>query len=158
MSRAWSCSSIVRATPRCQAVSSSDLKKVRQSRISSAQISAIFLPPICAATGQVCRSATLTDTSAVHLRIENLFSPVSLVDNSIGFETLPAGYTQDGQIFDGEYALKGDIRVELTNVFLEVDEGSWVPLTQSDGDRIGRIETYGHHVDVTYPTRWSEWR
>jgi hypothetical protein len=116
-----------------------------------------ILPPICATTGQVCRSATLTDTSSVTLRIENLFALVSVVDNSIGFETLPSGYTQDGQTFDREYTLRGHMDVELTNVFVKVADGSWLPLTQADGDMISKIETHGRNVEVTYFLPWSDW-
>jgi hypothetical protein len=117
-----------------------------------------ILPPICAQSGQTCGTATLTDTSSLNLRIENLFTPVSAVDNSIGFETLPDGYTQDGETFDRKYTLKGDMHVELANVFVRPLDGFWVPLTTPDADKVGQIETHGHHVVITYDTPWSEWR
>jgi hypothetical protein len=56
-------------------------------------------PPICAATGLVCNQVDLTKDAFVKLSIENLFSPVSSVNNSIGFQTLPPNFTQNGQTF-----------------------------------------------------------
>jgi hypothetical protein len=117
-----------------------------------------ILPPICGQIGQSCPSNTLTDSSMVNLEIENLFSPVSIVDNSIGFETLPAGYTQDGQTFLKKYTLKGSMNVGLTNVFLKLDDGFWLPLTRLDADTIGKVETRGHDVHVTYRIELPDWR
>ena len=117
-----------------------------------------ILAPICAQATQACEAATLTDTSVVNLRIENLFAPVSSVDNSIGFETLPAGYSQDGQTFDRKFTLKGQMNIEMRNVFVKPPDDVWQPLTQSDADRVGRIETHGHDVDLTYGVPWFDWR
>src|SRR5262249_17753564 len=49
-----------------------------------------ILPPNCSQTGRTCVGATLTDPSSMTLNIENLTSPVSAVQNSIGFQTLPS--------------------------------------------------------------------
>jgi hypothetical protein len=110
-----------------------------------------ILPPICASTFLVCRGATLTDLSTVNLNIENLFTPVSLAENSIGFQTLPAGYSQDdGQTFLTTYTLAGSMNISLTNVFVKLPNGMWVPLTHADAASVGRVGTNGDNVNVTY--------
>jgi hypothetical protein len=108
------------------------------------------LPPICSPTFLVCPGATLTDPSFVHLEIENLFTPPSLVGNSIGFQTLPPGYEQgDGQKFPDGLTLGGEMQVGLTNVFLRHHE-AWVPLTRGTARSPGKVSTNGKNVDVIY--------
>ena len=64
--------------------------------------------------------ARLVQPSYVSLNIENLYSPVSLVENSIGFQTLPDPYpSQTNGTITGGFALWGTMNVNLTNVFIK---------------------------------------
>jgi hypothetical protein len=110
-----------------------------------------ILPPICADTGMSCPSVALTDNpSELNLNIENLFSPASIVENSIGFQTLPAGYTQDGQTIATTTTLTGSMTIGMTNVLIELPEGIWLPLLGFDAAPVGKIGTNGAGVDVNY--------
>jgi hypothetical protein len=93
----------------------------------------------------------LTDNpSELNLNIENLFSPASIVENSIGFQTLPAGYTQDGQTIATTTTLTGSMTIGMTNVLIELPEGIWLPLLGFDAAPVGKIGTNGAGVDVNY--------
>lgn len=91
--------------------------------------------------------------STLNLDIENLFSPQSVVQNSIGFVTLLAGYTNTSltppQTFTKNYTLTGSMTIGLTNVFLKVPQGFWLPLTSLDPG-IGNIGTSGDNVKIKY--------
>ena len=110
-----------------------------------------ILPPICADTTMSCPSVTLTNNPAVlNLNIENLFTPASNVENSIGFQTLPAGYMQDGQTITATTTLTGSMNVGLANVFIKLPDGLWVPLLGFDAEPVGKVETNGANVNVNY--------
>jgi uncharacterized protein (TIGR03437 family) len=109
-----------------------------------------ILPPICASTSRACVSASLRDSSAVTLNIENLSSPASVVQNSIGFQTLPAGYSQDGQTFSSPYTFTGSINVGLTNVVLTPPNGSATALTNANASSLGKLSTNGNAVNLSY--------
>lgn len=83
----------------------------------------------------------LTTPSVMNLNIENVFSPASKVNNSIGFQTLPAGYTFFDQTFSSDYILTGSINVNLTNVFATQPNGLPVLLTGQNTSVIGGIGT-----------------
>jgi len=107
-----------------------------------------ILPPICADTGLTCPMFQLTG-SDVALSIENLFSPQSRVGNSIGFQILQAGFTQDGVEVATTAPLPGTMTVNFTNVFIQGPFGLWLPLTNFDAGSLGKISTRGN-VNLTY--------
>jgi hypothetical protein len=110
-----------------------------------------ILPPICADTGMACPSVTLANNfSELNLNFENLFSPASIIENSIGFQNLPAGYTQDGQTIAATTTLSGNMSIGMTNVFIKLPEGIWIPLLGFDAASAGEIGTNGANVDVSY--------
>jgi hypothetical protein len=98
-----------------------------------------------------CPSVTLANNfSELNLNFENLFSPASIVENSIGFQNLPAGYTQDGQTIAATTTLSGNMSIGMTNVFIKLPEGIWIPLLGFDAASAGEIGTNGANVDVSY--------
>jgi hypothetical protein len=105
-----------------------------------------------------CMASFLTDpanTSLVKLKIENLYSPQSIIENSIGFETIPAGYianaTDTVSYFPTNYTLMGSMNIELTNVWIKLPFGLVLPLTNSfDARWLGKITTNGAGVQVKY--------
>jgi hypothetical protein len=115
-----------------------------------------ILPPRCSQGGLAapCPPVTLSDPATLNLRIENLFSPALVsppaVRNSIGFETLPVGYTLGGADpgVPLPYTLTGSMTIGLTNVFLQA-YGLWLPLLNFDSLSLGDITTNGN-VNITY--------
>jgi hypothetical protein len=113
------------------------------------------MPPNCGLIGLgSCPSVDLTSASLLNLSIENLFSPQSLVSNSIGFDTLQAGYVNNGlmppQTFASDYTLTGSMSIGLTNVFIRLPFGIWLPLTSADASAVGKINTNGNTVNIKY--------
>lgn len=109
-----------------------------------------ILPPICAQNGATCLNATLTDSSSVKLSIENLSSPTSVVSNSIGFQTLPAGFSQDSQTFSSAYTFTGTMNVDLAGVMLTPSSGTAAALTNSNATSLGKLTTNGANVNLAY--------
>jgi hypothetical protein len=115
-----------------------------------------IVPPVnCPTTssgiGAVCGATSIMDSSYMALNIENLYSPVSLVQNSIGFESLPANYvTQTGDTIASPFTLTGKINVNLTNIFIRENGGFVVPLLGFDGAYLGNVSTHGDDVNVKY--------
>lgn len=109
-----------------------------------------IVPPICATTGSSCVGVDLHLDSHFYLNIENLFTPASLVENSIGFETVPAGYPNPkGTAFSSDTMLTGSMSISLMNVFLRLSNGFWIPLTKEDAGTQGKIDSRGN-VNLTY--------
>jgi hypothetical protein len=114
-----------------------------------------ILPPICAPTGLVCVDADLTASSTLKLNIENLFTPQSVVRNSIGFQNVPAGYTYEfpkgtTHTVPANFTLAGTMCINLTNAFTRLSNGVWLPLTSGDAFPLGKIKTNGDDVNVNY--------
>jgi len=116
-----------------------------------------IVPPVnCPATGPACDANTLMQSSYVSLTIANLYSPASLVENSIGFQTLPNPYitqateTEPSEIISGGPTLTGTIKVNLTNVLIKQSYGLTLPLLNFDGAYLGKISTHGSVVNVNY--------
>jgi hypothetical protein len=113
----------------------------------------IVPPVIC--TDTTCLATFLTQNSSlVQLKIENLFSPQSVIKNSIGFETVPKGFianaTDTVSYFPADYTLTGTMNVDLTNVWIKLPFGLALPLTNSfTADWLGKITTNGN-VNVKY--------
>ena len=111
-----------------------------------------IIPPVnCPSPGTACTKATLQQPSQMSLNIENLYSPVSLVENSIGFQTLPAGYTtQANETFPSAYTLTGTININLANVMLTPPNGTAKVLTSTNASSLGKLATNGANVNVAY--------
>jgi hypothetical protein len=98
-------------------------------------------------------SVILTTPSVLNLNIENVFSPPSIVNSSIGFQTLPAGFTFFDQSFPDEYVLPGSININLTNLFATAPGRLPVPITSQNTAAIGGIainSADGSTVNVNY--------
>jgi hypothetical protein len=114
-----------------------------------------IVPPVnCTATTCVATFLTL-NSSLVQLKIENLFSPQSIIKNSIGFQTIPKGFianaTDTVSFFPTDYTLTGKMNIELTNVWIKLPFGLALPLTNSfTADWLGKISTNGPGVQVNY--------
>jgi uncharacterized protein (TIGR03437 family) len=100
-----------------------------------------ILPPACA----LCLLANpnappvdLTKPSVLNLNIENVFTPDSKLDNSIGFQTVN-GTT-----------LTGSMNIGLTNIMLTLPNGTVTPLTSANASTVGKLGTNGDHVNVEY--------
>ena len=95
----------------------------------------------------------LTTPSKLNLNIENVYTPSSKVKNSIGFQTLPAGFTFFSQSFSKAYTLPGSMNINLTNVFVTTPNGPPVLLTGQNTAVIGGVATNpetGASVNVQY--------
>ena len=111
-----------------------------------------IVPPVnCNSGGTACDAATLVLPSCVSLNIENLYSPVSLVENSIGFQTLPDPYpSQTNGTITGGFNLFGKMTVNLTNILIKQPYGLTLPLLNFGGAYLGKISTHGSVVNVNY--------
>jgi hypothetical protein len=115
-----------------------------------------ILPPDCDLTsfdGGCPTPVDLTQQSVVNLNIENLFTPPSVEDNSIGFETL-TGYTNPvGPSLPASYTLTGSININLTNVIVKTPGGTTSPLTSANTAVVGNVVTNdGVGVTVDFNT------
>lgn len=113
-----------------------------------------IVPPVNC-TPATCTDALLLDPSFVSLKIENLFSPQSVVKNPMGFEIIPAGFianaTETVSAFPKNYPLTGYMNIELTNVWIKLPFGLALPITNSfAADWLGKISTNGPGVHVNY--------
>jgi hypothetical protein len=112
-------------------------------------------------TPTTCLASFLTNpanSSVVNLKIENLYSPQSIIENSIGFETIPKGFIANAadaavpiSYFPTDYTLKGSMSIDLTNVLIKLPSGFILPLTNKfDAFWVGKVLTNGPGVDVNY--------
>jgi hypothetical protein len=119
-----------------------------------------ILPPDCQLKGLKggtlgCPEIDLTLPSIVNLKIENVFTPQSIVNNSIGFQTLPTGFSYvdpNGNTITlaKPLTLTGTMNIDLTNVVITLPDGIPVPLLGLDAGSVGHITTNGANVDVDY--------
>jgi hypothetical protein len=94
-----------------------------------------------------CENVTLTSPSVLNLNIENLLTPPSIVENSIGFQTLPSGFPNAG------YTLQGRMNISLTNVFVKSPAGAYSLLKGADTTIVGKVVTNGDNIGVSYDFR-----
>ena len=118
-----------------------------------------ILPPDCKLIGLKFDSCPIIDMTAaanIALTIENVFTPQSLIGNSIGFQTLPEGFQYDypavGDTITepSEYPLHGTLSINLTNVFLKLNNGFVVPLTAANASGDGMITPHNSVVNLNY--------
>ena len=81
--------------------------------------------------------------SVLNLNIENVFTPASTLENSIGFQTVN-GTT-----------LTGSMNIGLTNVMVTPPNGTATPLTSANAATRGKSDHQRRHVNVTYASRPS---
>jgi hypothetical protein len=100
-----------------------------------------ILPPDCGLVGLAkCPMVDLTLPSVLNLSIENVFTPASIVENSIGFQTVPTtGYT-----------LTGSMNIGLTNLLVTLPDGTVTPLTSANAATAGKIVTNGENINIVY--------
>jgi hypothetical protein len=92
--------------------------------------------------------------SSLNLKIENLYSPQSIINNSIGFEIIPHGYianaTDTVSYFPTDFTLRGSMKIDLTNVWIKSRDGFVLPLINPfEAEWFGKVLTNGD-VDVKY--------
>jgi hypothetical protein len=111
-----------------------------------------IIPPVsCAGGGVPCTAAGLLPSSSVNLTIENLHSPQSIVQNSIGFENIPAGYTTvSGDTVSTGFTLTGTMNIGLENVMLTSPSGTVTQLTAANAATVGNLSTNGANIDIAY--------
>jgi hypothetical protein len=110
-------------------------------------ISLKVLPPDCDLVtfeGAGCPlPVDLTQQSVLNLDIENLFTPPSIEENSIGFQTL-LNYPNSGPALPSTYTLTGSMTIRLTNVLVA-----------------GKVVTNGDGVNIIYsfipPAPFRSW-
>ena len=111
-------------------------------------------PPRCSEGGlpAPCRPVNLQDSSTLNLQISNLYSPVPAVQSSIGFETLPVGYTMGGvaPAFPLPYTLTGTMNIGLNNIVLTPAGGTATALTSANAATLGKLAANGSNVNLTY--------
>jgi hypothetical protein len=114
-----------------------------------------IVPPVNCTPTTCLASFLTTNSSLVQLKIENLFSPQSVIKNSIGFQTIPKGFianaTDTVSYFPTDYTLTGKMNIELTNVWIKLPFGLALPLTNAlDAEWLGKTTTNGVGVHVKY--------
>jgi lysophospholipase L1-like esterase len=99
-----------------------------------------ILPKICTVGSETCSNVVPLTPSKLNLKIENVFTPASLVENSIGFQTLA----------DGSTTLTGSMKIGLKNVFITLPDGKLTLLTKEDAGFVGKLGTNGDNIDIDY--------
>jgi uncharacterized protein (TIGR03437 family) len=103
-----------------------------------------ILPPacaLCALANPNAPAVNLTLPSVLNLNIENVFTPASKLENSIGFQTVN-GTT-----------LTGTMNIGLTNVMLTPANGTATALTSANAATVGKVVTNGNNVNIEYASR-----
>jgi hypothetical protein len=119
-----------------------------------------ILPPDCKLKGLKggalgCPQIDLTESSVVNLNIENVVTPRSILENSIGFETLPTGFSYvdpngDTITLSKPFTMTGTMNIGLNNVRIAFPFGILAPLLGIDAGFVGQVTTNGDHVNVSY--------
>ena len=97
-----------------------------------------------------CTPVDLTQPSLVNLYIENLSTPPSVVQNSIGFQTLPAGFVDGSQTFPAAYTMTGVMNIGFSNIMVNLPSGAETALSGANAATVGKIGTNGGPVNLSY--------
>lgn len=98
-----------------------------------------ILPPDCELHAlPTCPVVDLALPSVLNLDLENVFTPASIVQNSIGF-----------QIVNGS-ALTGAMNIGLTNVMLTLPNGTMTALTNANALVDGKVATNAGQIKIVY--------
>ncbi|HLK68427.1 MAG TPA: S-layer homology domain-containing protein [Bryobacteraceae bacterium] len=120
-----------------------------------------ILPPDTALSGlkagEGATAIDLTLPSVVNLTLENVFTPASPlpIQNSIGFQTLPAGFTYEfpagtTHTLATDYTLTGTMNIHLDNVMVKSSSGLWTPLTSANAMAVDQVTTNPPTLAVNY--------
>jgi uncharacterized protein (TIGR03437 family) len=91
-------------------------------------------PPLALAQPTV----DLSLPSVLDLNIENVFTPASTLENSIGFQTVNGA------------PLTGSMKIGLTNIMITPPNGTATAITSANAATLGGIATNGANVGVSY--------
>jgi uncharacterized protein (TIGR03437 family) len=98
-----------------------------------------ILPPDCSLKGlTTCPVLDPTLLGILNLNLENIYTPASIVQNSIGFQNV-----------DGTNLI-GSMNLNFTNVMLTLPNGTVTPLTSANAATTGNIGTNGDNISITY--------
>ena len=97
-----------------------------------------------------CKQVDLTQSSLVNLYLENVVTPHIPGTDSIGFQSLPPGFSTGGQTFPNGYTLTGTLNIGLTNVTITKADGTVKTLNAADAVDVGKIATNGGPVNLIY--------
>ena len=97
-----------------------------------------ILPFVCA--NCISRTIDLTQPSVLNLSLENIFTPPSILQNSIGFQTVNGA------------PLTGSMNIGLTNIMLTSSNGTATPLTNANAATDGKVTTNGSQLNIAYGT------
>jgi uncharacterized protein (TIGR03437 family) len=98
-----------------------------------------ILPPDCQLVGlATCPPLNASLPSTLNLNLENIFSPVSTLQNSFGFQTVNGAN------------LIGNINVNLTNIMLTPSSGTATALSNANAAALGEVATNGNGVNIAY--------
>jgi hypothetical protein len=86
------------------------------------------------------QTVNLSLPSVLNLSIENVFTPASTLENSIGFQTVNGA------------PLTGAMNIALTNIVLTPPNGTATVLTSANALTLGNITTNGSDVNIIYDT------
>jgi uncharacterized protein (TIGR03437 family) len=95
-----------------------------------------ILPFVCA--NCISRTIDLTRPGVLNLNLENIFTPPSILQNSIGFQTVNGA------------PLTGSMNIGLTNIMLTSANGTATPLTNANASTEGNLITNGSQINITY--------
>jgi len=96
-----------------------------------------------------CTPVDLTLPSLLNLNIQNLTTPPATGQSSIGFQTLPPGFTDGSQSFPTAYTLTGTMNIGLSNITATLPNGTTSVLSGTNAV-VGPIVTNGGPVNVQY--------
>jgi uncharacterized repeat protein (TIGR03803 family) len=105
----------------------------------------------------------LTNSSVLNLNIENLLTPAPILGSWVGFQTVSNGFTYvfppgTTNTFTNAYTFTGSINIGLTNVMVQLPDGTVSPLTSANVAAAGSVATSGNNARVKYafiPSRFS---
>src|ERR1022692_3321413 len=98
-----------------------------------------ILPPDCSLKGlETCPIQDPSLPGNLNLNLENIFTPASIVQNSIGFQNVNGSN------------LIGSMNLSFTNVMLTLPNGTATPLTSANVAFTGNIGTNGNNIDIAY--------
>jgi uncharacterized protein (TIGR03437 family) len=82
----------------------------------------------------------LSQPSVLNLNLENVFTPASTLENSIGFQTVNGA------------ALTGTMNIGLNNIMVTPLNGTATALTSANAATLGKVTTNGSNINLAYAT------
>jgi len=98
-------------------------------------------PPDCTLVGQgTCPAVDLSQPSVLNLKLEDVSTPPSMLDNLIGFQDVSGA------------PLTGSMNIGLTNVIVTQANGTATTLTSANAGAVGQVTTNGANINLQYGT------